>query len=181
MEFDRIAGDSLEHREEIVDQLISTYGDRILHLAYTYVKNEATAEDLTQDVFIKCYEKLGQFNGRSSLKTWLYRVAANHFKDYLKSWHHRKLTLNEKVLSCIPTPDRNVEETVVAKDDEQQLADAVMALPVKYREVVFLHYYEELTITEISGVTGENISTLKTRLVRARQLLKEAISREGLE
>ncbi|PYZ99144.1 RNA polymerase factor sigma C [Alteribacter lacisalsi] len=168
-----------EHnKEDIVDHLIDVYGDRILHMAYTYVKNEATAEDLTQDVFIKCYEKLDQFHGRSSLKTWLYCVAANHFRDYLKSWHHRKVSLNEKVLSYFPSQNRNVEETVVARDDEQQLSEAVMALPVKYREVVFLHYYEELPLADVSRMTGVNTNTLKTRLTRARQLLKEMISEE---
>lgn len=168
----------LSDREQVIDELMHEYSDAILHLVYTYVKNRTTAEDLTQEIFIKCYEKLGQFNQRSSIKTWIYRIASNYCKDYLRSWHYRKITLNEKILDYIPSKSKHVEEEIITKNEENSLTNAVINLPIKYREVVYLHYYEELSLSEISKVTSVNINTLKTRLKRAKELLKEKMIEE---
>ena len=165
-------------RDEIMEAIIDEYSDRILHLTYTYVKNKSTAEDLTQEIFMKCYERFHQFNGQSSLKTWVYRVASNHCKDYLRSWHYRKVTLNEKLLAYIPSKAKQVEEQIVDMSEEDTLVKAIMGLPTKYREAIFLFYYEELSITEISNVTGVNRNTMKTRLQRARELVKEQMIEE---
>jgi RNA polymerase sigma-70 factor (ECF subfamily) len=168
----------LLEREEIIDQLMQEYSDDILHLVYTYVKNRTTAEDLTQEVFLKCYEKLNQFNQLATLKTWVYRIASNHCKDYLRSWHYRKITLSDKILDYIPSKSKQVEEEIIANSEENILTNAVMNLPLKYREVVFLHYYEELSLAEISKITTVNINTIKTRLKRAKELLKDKMIEE---
>lgn len=167
--------DSTYDKEQFLDQIMNDYSDGILHLVYTYVKNRTQAEDLTQEIFIKCYEKADQFHHLSSVKTWVYRVASNHCKDYLRSWHYRKITLSEKLADYLPSKTRQVEEDFMRKNEEQTLADAVFSLPIKYREVVFLHYYQELNLTEISKVTSVNVNTLKTRLKRAKELLKDLI------
>jgi RNA polymerase sigma-70 factor (ECF subfamily) len=168
----------LLEREEIIDQLMQEYSDDILHLVYTYVKNRTTAEDLTQEIFLKCYEKLNQFNQQATLKTWVYRIASNHCKDYLRSWHYRKITLSDKILNYIPSKSKQVEEEIIANSEENILTNAVMNLPLKYREVVFLHYYEELSLAEISKITTVNINTIKTRLKRAKELLKDKMIEE---
>ncbi|MDQ0253045.1 RNA polymerase sigma-70 factor (ECF subfamily) [Evansella vedderi] len=180
-ELEQVAVSAEEHetdREQLIDQLMEKYGNDILHLVYTYVKNQTTAEDLTQEIFIKCYEKLDDFKQQSSMKTWLYRIAINHSKDYLRSWHYRKITLNDKIAEYIPSKSKQVEEEIIAKNEETTLTKAVMALPIKYREIVFLHYYEELTLLEISSTTTTNINTVKTRLKRAKELLKDMIKEE---
>ncbi|EAC4354568.1 sigma-70 family RNA polymerase sigma factor [Listeria monocytogenes] len=169
---------SIENTEQIISQLIDNYSDDVLHLVFSYVKNRTTAEDLTQEIFIKCYEKLDQFNNKSSIKTWLYRIAINHCKDYLGSWHYRKLNFSEKIWDYLPSKSKHVEEEVIAKDVANSLMSAVMDLPVKYREVVFLHYYEELSLANISKITGVNSNTLKTRLKHARELLKTKMKKE---
>jgi RNA polymerase sigma-70 factor, ECF subfamily len=168
----------LLEREEIIDQLMQEYSDDILHLVYTYVKNRTTAEDLTQEIFLKCYEKLNQFNQQATLKTWVYRIASNHCKDYLRSWHYRKITLSDKILDYIPSKSKQVEEEIIANSEENILTNTVMNLPLKYREVVFLHYYEELSLAEISKITTVNINTIKTRLKRAKELLKDKMIEE---
>jgi RNA polymerase sigma-70 factor (ECF subfamily) len=168
----------LLEREEIIDQLMQEYSDDILHLVYTYVKNRTTAEDLTQEIFLKCYEKLNQFNQQATLKTWVYRIASNHCKDYLRSWHYRKITLSDKILDYIPSKSKQVEEEIISNSEENILTNAVMNLPLKYREVVFLHYYEELSLAEISKITTVNINTIKTRLKRAKELLKDKMIEE---
>ena len=168
----------LDEREQTMDQLMHEYSDDILHLVYTYVKNQTTAEDLTQEIFIKCFEKLHQFNQQSTIKTWLYRIASNHCKDYLRSWHYRKIMLTDKILDHIPSKSKLVEEEVITNSEENSLANAVMNLPLKYREVIFLHYYEELSLREISKITTVNINTIKTRLKRAKELLKDKMIEE---
>ncbi|MDL4842446.1 sigma-70 family RNA polymerase sigma factor [Aquibacillus rhizosphaerae] len=168
----------INDKEQIIDQVMQEYSDGILYLVFTYVKNRATAEDLTQEIFIKCYEKLDQFNKQASIKTWVYRIASNHCKDYLGSWHYRKIKLNEKVWDYIPSKSKQVEEEVISKNQENSLSRAIMALPIKYREVVFLHYYEELSLEEISKVTTININTIKTRLKRAKELLRDKMMKE---
>ena len=167
-------------RDKVVEILIDEYSDRILHLAYTYVHNKVIAEDLTQEIFIKCYERFHQFNGQSSLKTWVYRIASNHCKDYLRSWHYRKVTLNEKLLAYIPSKAKQVEEQIIDRSEEDTLVQAIMGLPTNYREVIFLYYYEELSLKEISKVTGVNRNTIKTRLQRARELVKEEMIEEEI-
>jgi RNA polymerase sigma-70 factor, ECF subfamily len=169
----------LDEREQIIDQLMHEYSDGILHLVYTYVKNRATAEDLTQEIFIKCYEKINKFNQQSTIKTWVYRIASNHCKDYLRSWHYRKISFSNKILEYIPSKSPHVDDEVITKNEENTLTNAVMNLPLKYREVVFLHYYEELSIAEINKITTVNSNTLKTRLKRAKELLKEKMIEEG--
>lgn len=169
---------SLENTEQIIGQLMDNYSNDVLHLVFSYVKNRTTAEDLTQEIFIKCYEKLDQFNNKSSIKTWLYRIAINHCKDYLGSWHYRKLNFNDKFLDYLPSKSKHVEEEIISKDVANSLMSAVMDLPVKYREVVFLHYYEELSLANISKITGVNSNTLKTRLKQARELLKNKMKKE---
>ncbi|MBC2328610.1 sigma-70 family RNA polymerase sigma factor [Listeria swaminathanii] len=169
---------SIENTEQIISQLMDNYSDDILHLVFSYVKNRTTAEDLTQEIFIKCYEKLNQFNNKSSIKTWLYRIAINHCKDYLGSWHYRKLNFSDKIWDYLPSKSKRVEEEIISKDVANSLMSAVMDLPVKYREVVFLHYYEELSLANISKITGVNSNTLKTRLKHARELLKSKMKKE---
>ncbi|EKB5565506.1 sigma-70 family RNA polymerase sigma factor [Listeria monocytogenes] len=169
---------SIENTEQIISQLMDNYSDDVLHLVFSYVKNRTTAEDLTQEIFIKCYEKLDQFNNKSSIKTWLYRIAINHCKYYLGSWHYRKLNFNDKIWDYLPSKSKHVEEEIISKDVANSLMSAVMDLPVKYREVVFLHYYEELSLANISKITGVNSNTLKTRLKQARELLKNKMKKE---
>ncbi|TYR74402.1 sigma-70 family RNA polymerase sigma factor [Rossellomorea vietnamensis] len=169
---------SIDNNEQVIGQLMDTYSDDVLHLVFSYVKNRTTAEDLTQEIFIKCHEKLGQFNNKSSIKTWLYAIAINHCKDYLRSWHYRKIQFSDKILDYIPSKSKHVEEEIISKNVANSLTSAIIDLPVKYREVVFLHYYEELSLLEISKITGVNRNTLKTRLKQARELLKNKMKKE---
>ena len=162
----------LDEREQIIDQLMHEYSDDILHLVYTYVKNRATAEDLTQEIFIKCYEKLYQFNQQATIKTWLYRIAINHCKDYLRSWHYRKITLSNKILDYIPSKSKRVEDEVITNSEKNSLTNAVMNLPLMYREVVFLHYYEELTFKRNKQDYYSKYKYIKNEIKACERIIK---------
>lgn len=159
-----------------LESIMLEYGTDVKRFIYTYVKNWDTASELTQEVFIKVYKNLTYFEHRSSIKTWIFTIAANQAKDYLKSWHYRNLTFNEFLFSKKPAPfDKNPENLAVTNDENQSLLVYLQALPVKYKEVIYLYYYEELTTTEISILLDTSVSTVKTRLLRGKQLLKKRI------
>lgn len=165
----------LEDTEALIDHLMDEHGQDILQLVFSYVKNKQIAEDLTQEIFIKCYQNLHQYNRKAKLKTWLWRIAANHCKDYLRSWHAKHIIVSDEQAKTSASLKEEVEKSVIRKDEDEQLAQAVMNLPDNYREVIHLFYFDELAIKEISSLTGLNSNTIKTRLKRAKELLRASL------
>lgn len=165
----------IQDREALIDHLMEVHGQKLLQLIYSYVEDKEVAQDLTQEVFVKCYQKIHQYNQKSSLKTWLWRIAINHCKDYLKSWHRNHIVVSEEKAIRASSHKEEVESKVIQKYDDERLALAVMKLPDPYREVIYLYYYEELTIKEINDLTKLNQNTIKTRLKRAKELLRERL------
>ncbi|AZV62684.1 sigma-70 family RNA polymerase sigma factor [Peribacillus castrilensis] len=156
--------------ESLLDEMMSLYGQDILQLVYSYVKDAVVAEDLTQEIFIKCYKALPTYNQQSNIRTWLWRIAINHCKDYRKSWYFRKVSTAEEEQDWTSTD--NVEEEVIQQDEDRQLAVAVMELPIQYRELIYLHYFQEMKLKEISEITGVKLGTVKTRMRQAKRRLK---------
>ncbi|MGD6966241.1 sigma-70 family RNA polymerase sigma factor [Rossellomorea vietnamensis] len=165
----------LEDKESIIDELMRNYGQDVLQLVFSYVRNQSAAEDLTQEIFVKCYNNLHKYNRKSKLKTWLWRIAINHSKDYLKSWYTNKVVVAETENHHPGIQGDSVEESVIRKEEDSELAEAVMNLPVEYREVIYLYYFEEMQIKEIAKATDQKANTVKTRLRRAKSLLKEQL------
>jgi RNA polymerase sigma-70 factor, ECF subfamily len=163
----------IEDKEELIDEIMNKYGQEVLQLAYSYVKNKEIAEDLTQDIFVKCFKSIHTYKGKSKLRTWVWRVAINHCKDYLKSWYNQKVIITDNETTYTGLLQESVEQTVIQNDEDHQLASAVMNLPIKYREVIYLFYFEEMPIKEIAEVIEVKENTVKTRLRRGKELLKE--------
>src|SRR5699024_5313445 len=158
--------------DEVFEQIMTEYGQDILNLTYSYVKNIAVAEDLTQEIFVKCYLNLASFKQEASFRTWLWRIAINHCKDFLKSWHHRNVLLSTKADIEVEARNNRVEDIVIEKDETNELEQAILALPLKYREPIYLFYYQDLYIKERKEIIGVRENTIKTRLRRAKVLLK---------
>ncbi|MDW0117740.1 sigma-70 family RNA polymerase sigma factor [Sporosarcina thermotolerans] len=159
-------------RDEQIEFLMDEYGEEIKRLIYTYVKDHPAAEDLTQEIFITIYLKLGSFAGKSSIRTWIYSVAINKCKDYLKSWHMRKITVQENIKELLKSSRRGPQDEVIEKLESEQLVDLVLKLAVPYREVILLYYYKHLSIKEVSEILGVSESTVKVRLHRGREKLR---------
>lgn len=159
-------------KEERLEWLMEEYGNNIIRLAFTYVKQKQLAEDIAQDVFIKCYEKLDDFRGESTYKTWLYRITVNKCKDQLKSWSYKNVLFTEFFSSKIKQTDHSAESELLVVEENRQVAEKVISLPIKLREVIILHYYEGLKIDEISQLIHVNTNTVKSRMHRARMILK---------
>lgn len=164
-----------EDAEDVICEVMNRYGQDILQLAYSYVNNKTIAEDLTQDIFVKCYKYLYTYTGKSTFKTWLWRIAINHCKDFLKSWYNKNVIISEEQSTTASSKKEHVEQAVIQKDEDDRLAAIVMSLPIKYREVIHLFYFEELAIKEISNVLEVKENTIKTRLKKAKELLKERL------
>ena len=165
----------IENGAEAIDEIMNRYGQEILQLSFSYVKNKQIAEDLTQEIFVKCYKSLHTYSGKSKFRTWLWRIASNHCKDYLKSWYNKNVFTTDYQPIYDSLRSDSVEQTVIQEEQDDQLASAVMELPVNYREVIYLFYFEEMSIKEISVVTEVKENTIKTRLKRAKELLKERL------
>ncbi|WP_080846007.1 sigma-70 family RNA polymerase sigma factor [Cytobacillus gottheilii] len=153
------------------NKIVELHVNDIRKIVFSYVKNHHTMEDITQEVFISAYHNISQFRGDSSIKNWLLKIAVNKSKDYLKSWHHRKVQMTHW-FGKEEQANKDTEETVLAQVRDRELANDIMQLPVKYREVIILYYYQDLDTNEISSLLGLNVNTVKTRLIRSRDLLK---------
>ncbi|WP_409271657.1 sigma-70 family RNA polymerase sigma factor [Neobacillus sp. SCS-31] len=157
------------NREERLIWLMNAYGNDVIKLAYTYLKQKHLAEDVAQDVFIKCYEKLNAFRNESTYKTWLIRITVNRCNDVLKSWSFKNLYFTN---FFTPKQD-NISEQTLREDENEFISIQVLKLPLKLREVIILFYYQEFSIEEISEMLKINKNTVKTRLHRGRQKLRE--------
>lgn len=159
--------------EEVIEWIIDQYGESIVRLAYTYVKDKGTAEDIAQEVFIKCYQHFNSFRGETTLKGWVYKITANKCKDVLRGWSFRNV-FPSKYSQDMSIANQS-EDVINSNQQEEKISRAVLSLSLRYREVIILFYYEELSIKEISSMLQKSESTVKTRLRRARQLLKKML------
>lgn len=166
----------LYSQELAFQQAVEEHIEHLLKIAFLYVKDWPAAEDIVQDVFVTYYEKFEQFEGRSSLKTYLIRITINKCKDHLKSWRYRKQSLTNKFFMSKQDRRRVVEDA-----ERLDIANAVLNLPIHLREVVIHFYYEEQSVLEVAQLLAISDNTVKTRLRRARQLLKEKLSNDEWE
>lgn len=167
-------------KEEQLVWLMEQYGDMIVRLAYTYVKQKQAAEDISQEVFISCYKGLDQFQKKAAYKTWLYRITVNKCKDYVNSWSYKHIhykDLFNSILLKDPSPDFEGMDS----GEKGVIFHKVLALPIKLREVIILHYYEDLSVNGISGLLAINSNTVKTRLHRARKKLKGSFEGDEMD
>lgn len=145
------------------------YGDAIYRVACHALGNRTEAEDVTQTVLLRLYQHKGGFESEEHRKHWIFRVAVNESRKALRSpWRKRMIPLEEW--------DGPAEEA-----SGGEVLDAVMAMDAKYRLPVYLFYYEGFSVREIAQILKTNPSTVQTRLQRAREKLKIALTDEGKE
>ncbi len=149
-------------------EIITKYSDTVFKLAFVYVKNRSTAEDISQNVFIKYMESADKcFESDEHLKAWLLRVTINECKKNFRSLWTRKTDLysTDELSMLVNTP--------VQTECYEPLLEALMKLPKKYNLVIHLYYYEELSIKEISSMLHRKENTVMSDIHRARGLIKE--------
>ena len=157
--------------EQEVNRAIEQYADMVRRLCMIYLKNYADTEDIFQTVFLKYVLSAISFESAEHEKAWLIRVTINACKDLRKSFFRSRTV----------SLDQLAEQPLALPQDHREVLEAVLALPQKYKDVVYLHYYEEYTAPQISQILGKNVNTVYTLLTRAKQMLREKLGGEGVE
>lgn len=152
-------------RPEDFEVFITKHENKLYRTALAITRNIPDAEDIVQEVFLRAYEKAPEFETEEHAKAWLTRVTINLCKSRLRSpWRKR----TEPLLDSYPA----------AEPEQHELLEQILALPPKYRTVIHLFYYEGYSIKDISGLTGQKESTVRSHLTRARQKLKSVLEEE---
>ncbi len=160
--------------------LMDRYEERVFRLLSRYTRDRAEIEDLAQEVFVKVFKKLDTFQQDSSLYTWLYRIAVNTANDHFSRRGRRQLRLvgEEDLLENRADADGDTAVTPLLDAERREVTRQIVdGLPEKYRTILVLREFEELSYTDMAEVLGISIGTVESRLFRARQRFKEALER----
>lgn len=160
-------------------ELVGEYRIRLYRKATSIVGDPEEAEDVLQDALVTAYRALDRFRGESGIYTWLYRIVVNKCRDYLRSRKNVRHETFEDYQPLISDNRVSVEKKLELSDDADYLIRKINGLDDKYREILILRYYEEHSYEEIAGLIQVNIGTVKSRLFKARELLKRSILRNG--
>ena len=151
-----------------IDAAVRRYADMVYRLARVNCKNESTADDVFQEVFLKLLRYQDSIKSEEHLKAWLITVTLNQCKSmFMSTWNKRKVSIDEIVEPAIEDQ----------KEDYSELYEAVRELPQKYREAIHLFYFEQMSIRAIAGILNRQEGTIKTQLNRGRQMLSEKLKR----
>ncbi len=143
-------------------QIIEKYFDMVYHLAMAQVKNKTNADDIVQDVFLKYIQSAKRFESDEHIKAWLIRVTINCSHSlFTTSWYKKTVPLED--------------ELVFEMEEKSDVYYAVLELPEKYRTVIHLFYYEDMSIAEISEALRIKETTIKSQLSRGREMLREKL------
>ena len=162
------SGDS-EKREEIFREIL-TYRQTILLLCMGYTHNSDDAEELTQDIYVKAWERIEQLDKDTSLKGWVITIARNRCIDHLRKTKVRNLFFLKKDHAGHSTFDKNTpEEKIIFESDKAKLKECVWSLPEKLRSVFILKEYSGHSCEEISNLLRVKLGTVHSRLNRGRE------------
>ncbi len=158
--------------------LVRRYQRMIFSLVVKMVGNEAEAEDITQEIFIKVYQSLSKFREDSKFSTWIYRVACNFCFSYLRKSRESVVSLNEEITLVSECSDFEEQLENAAKEERIQWLDAVLnELPAEELWVVTLYYKENVSVHEISEITNLSESNVKVKLYRTRKWIKSEMEK----
>lgn len=157
--------------ESEVNRAIEEYADMVRRVCFYHLKNQTDTEDVFQNVFLKYMLCEKNFHDKEHEKAWLLTVTVNACKDYLKSFFRRKM---------VPLDVLKEIETEIPEDNREVL-ETVLSLPVKYKDAIYLHYYEGYSAAEIGRILGKKENTVYSLLSRGRGILREKLGGEGFD
>lgn len=164
--------------------VIQSYSDIVYRLAYAMMKNKSDADDIYQEVFLRFIRRAPVFHSPEHARAWMLRVTVNCCKNHWKSpWADGRMepfwqeAENEKCENGMDDGDPAWQAQ--QRWQREQLRRSMKELPEKYRLLIHLYYYEELSTEEIAGLLRRRASTVRTQLVRARRLLRDILERDG--
>jgi len=166
-----------EKDEHALIEVMNTYGDYLLRTAYLLVKDHHTAEEAVQDTFITAFEKIHQLEDEQKLKSWLTTIVINRCRAQMRKWSWKNIFTTYDVFERIKEnePAQSPEDFILKMAQNEKISDAILQLDYKYREVITLFYFNDMKIKEIARHIQSYENTVKSRLKRARILLKQIV------
>lgn len=173
--------------KEAFSVLVRKYQNKVFGLAINIVHNHETADDLAQEIFIKAYQALPRFRYQSEFGTWLYQIAINHIRDYLRRHKKEKDDLCLDEIPEIRAEEKEISERLAESQEEERrkrlIREKMEEMPEKYRLILSLRDIQGLSYEEISKMLKLSAGTVDSRLHRARRLLRkklaQALGQEG--
>lgn len=151
--------------------LYEEHSKAVYYLALRFLADSQKAEDVTHDVFLKVYRKLGEFRGDSSFRTWLYRITINHCQNLKQSWSNRNIvtTGDDTVWNTTAAPAESPLRVLETKELGVRIEKALAELPEEYRLLLLLVADEELSYDEVAALTDQTPDAVRGKLHRARK------------
>lgn len=162
---------------EVFENWVVENGQSLLRFIQKQLRNKELSEDIYQEVLISSFMALPRFEYRANMKSWIYKIALNKCKDYWRKQKSAQRFWEEKVY--VYEADRMIpstEEYVVKKCSTEEMIETINELPVMYKEPLFLFYYKDWSLIEISTTKNIPLSTIKTRMRRAKGQLKDKVA-----
>jgi len=162
------------------DSLVAQYRPRIFRFILASLRDRESAENLTQECFVRAFKAREQFRGAASIPTWLLQIAANLVRDHessgrLKFWRRALRTDLADVMDVIPDGQMSAESMISVKQQVAAIWRVAAKLSERQRTVLLLRFVEDLTLLEIVEVTGMKLGTVKTHLFRALEAVRTAL------
>lgn len=154
----------MDNARRDVDQLMREYGSQLLRLCTMLLRDASLAQDAVQDAFLQAYRRYGTWRGDSSAKTWLTAIAVNVCRDYLRSPWHRHVSMDRDVSDL---PGQAADFTF----PDNTVITEVMRLPVRYREVILLRYYQNMKQKDVAAALHLTDRAVRLRLHKANAIL----------
>ena len=152
-------------------ELYTEHSRAIYYLALRFLGDPDKAADATHDVFLRAFRKFDSFRGEASVRTWLYRIAINHCRNFRQSWNERHLFSNsdEAVFENAPTRTESPLRILETKELSERIQKTLDALPSEYRLLLLLVVDEELSYEQIAALTEQSVGAVRGKLHRARK------------
>jgi RNA polymerase sigma-70 factor (family 1) len=159
-------------------EIYDRYSARIYNFAFRFLRNSEAAEDAVQEVFVKMLKHANQFHGDAKLSTWLFSITANWCRDYLRKAENKSKDGDEVLVTLPTSPELSPERNLERRENERMIQRALAALTAEQREAILLSRYQGLSYAEIAQIAGCSEGAVKTRVFRAMETLKKALTSE---
>lgn len=178
LEDDKLVASAVKGDQDAFRKLVEKYQTPLYFHVVKMVKDREQVEDLIQEAFVKAFDNLSSYSTNYAFSTWLYRITTNHTIDYLRKKKLQTMSISEPVRTRegemsvqIPDRDAGTDRSIIRKQRQKIIRDAIRNLPEKYRQVIEMRHLEELSYQEISEELDLPLGTVKAHIFRAREML----------